>query len=46
MNRKVIMVQWVAGQVQGDIDLLGEVFRLGKLRVVTGMVICDLWECS
>ena len=45
MNRKAIVVRWAAGEVQGDIDLLGKMFRSGKLRVVVGMIMCDLWEC-
>ena len=43
-NRKLIMVRWVAGQVQGDIDLLGKAFRSGRLCVVIGMTRDDIWK--
>ena len=43
-NRKAIMIWWVAGQVQGDIDLLGKVFWSGKLCVVIGMTRGDVWK--
>ena len=45
-NRKAIVVQRAAGQVQGDADLLGKVFWLGKVCVVAGMIVDDLVECS
>ena len=45
-NRKAIEVWWVAGQVQGDVDLLGKAFQPGKLRVAMGIIVCDVWECS
>ena len=44
MNRKVIMVQWAAGQVQGDADLLGKAFWSEKLCGVIGMTRGDVWE--
>ena len=44
-NRKAIVVRWVAGQVQGDTDLLGKVFLSGKVRVVVGMTVYNLLEC-
>ena len=44
MNRKAIVVQWVAGQVQGDLDLLGKAFQSGKLRWVIGMTRGNVWE--
>ena len=46
MNRKAIVVWRVASQVQGNADLLGKVFQLGKLCGVTGMVISDIVERS
>ena len=44
-NRKAIVVWWVASQVQGDTDLLGKVFWLGKVSVVMGMIVDDHLEC-
>ena len=45
MNRKaIIVVQWAAGQVQGDIDLLGKVFWSGKLCGVIEMTRGDVWK--
>ena len=42
MDRKTIMVQRVAGQVQGNADLLGKAFWLGKLRGVMGTIKSDI----
>ena len=46
MNRKTIMVQRAAGQVQGNASFLWKVFWSGKVCVVTRMIVDDLVECS
>ena len=45
-NRKITVVWRAASQVQGDADLLGKAFWLGKVHVVAGMMVDDLLECS
>ena len=44
VNRKVIVVWRATSWVQGDADLLENVFWLGKLCRVMGMTIGDIWK--
>ena len=43
-NRKAIMVQRVAGQVQGNANFLWKMFWSGKVCEVTGMAGGDIWK--
>ena len=46
MNGKTVVIWRAASQVQGNADLLGKVFQLGKVHVVMGIIVDDLVECS
>ena len=46
MNRKVIMVKRVVGQIKGNADFLEKAFQSSKLHGVTAMIVDDLKECS